>query len=40
VAIGAPVMGWLGGLTGTGIGLVLTAIPMLLALVVALRFGR
>ena len=40
VAIGAPVMGWLGGFTGTGIGLVLTAIPMLLALVVALRFVR
>lgn len=40
VAIGAPVMGWLGSLTGTGIGLVLTAISMLLALVVALRFVR
>ena len=40
VAIGAPVTGWLGGLTGTGNGLVLTAIPMLLGLAVALRFGR
>jgi len=40
VAIGAPVMGWLGSLTGTGIGLVLTAIAMLPVLVVALRFVR
>ncbi len=40
VAIGAPLMGWLGSLTTTGIGLMMTAIPMLLALVVALRFLR
>lgn len=38
VAIGAPVMGWVGGLTGTGAGLVITPVPVLLALVIALTF--
>jgi hypothetical protein len=38
VAIGAPVMGWLGGLTGTGTGLLITPVPVLLALVIALAF--
>jgi hypothetical protein len=38
VAIGAPLMGWVGGLTGTGAALLITPAPMLLALVIALAF--
>jgi MFS transporter, DHA1 family, multidrug resistance protein len=38
VAIGAPLMGWVGGLTGTGAALLITPAPMLLALVIALTF--
>ncbi len=38
VAVGAPVMGWVGSLTGTGIGLSMTAIPMLPALGIAVWF--
>ncbi len=38
VAVGAPVMGWVGSLTGAGIGLSMAAIPMLLALGIAVWF--
>jgi len=40
VAIGAPTMGWVGGLVGIEIGLVLTSGIMVLALVIALRALR
>lgn len=40
VAIGAPLMGWVGSLVGTGIGLLITPIPVLFALVIALAFLR
>lgn len=36
VAIGAPLMGWIGGLAGTRAGLAITPIPILLALLVSL----
>jgi MFS family permease len=35
VAIGAPLMGWIGSLMGTGAALVITPIPILLALLVS-----
>jgi len=38
VAIGAPAMGWVGGLLGTRSGLLVTPFPMLFTLVVALIF--
>jgi len=37
VAIGAPVMGWLGGLLGVKLGLALSSITTVLALLIALR---
>ena len=37
VAIGAPLMGWVGGMVGVELGLVLSSGAMVLALVVALR---
>lgn len=40
VAIGAPLMGWVGSLVGTGTGLLITPIPVLFALVIALVFLR
>jgi predicted MFS family arabinose efflux permease len=40
VAIGAPLMGWVGSLVGTGTGLLITPIPVLFALVIALAFLR
>ena len=40
VAIGAPVMGWLGGVIGIGPGLALSAVIMVLVLVVALAALR
>jgi len=40
VAIGAPVMGWVGGVVGIGPGLALSAIVMFLALVVGLSTLR
>jgi MFS family permease len=40
VAIGAPLMGWVGSLLGTGTGLLLMPIPVLLTLVLALAFLR
>ncbi len=40
VAIGAPLMGWVGGLVGTGTGLLITPVPMVFALVIALMFLR
>ena len=38
VATGAPLMGWVGGFVGTGTGLLITPVPMLLALVITLTF--
>lgn len=38
VAIGAPLIGWVGAVLGTGTGLLITPVPMLLALVIALAF--
>ncbi len=40
VAVGAPVMGWLGSLVGVTGGLQLTAVMMIVALVVALVYRR
>ncbi|MFO7773383.1 MAG: MFS transporter [Dehalococcoidia bacterium] len=40
VAVGAPLMGWVGGLVGTAAGLLITPVPVLLALVIALTFLR
>jgi len=40
VAIGAPIMGWVGGMIGVELGLVLSSGVMVLALVVALRALR
>ncbi|MBA7713085.1 hypothetical protein ES703_122083 [subsurface metagenome] len=40
VAIGAPIMGWAGGVVGIELGLVLSAGIMVLALVVALKALR
>ena len=37
VAIGAPIMGWVGGMVGVRVGLVLSSGIMVLALVIALR---
>ena len=37
VAVGAPVMGWVGGMVGVKLGLILTPAIMVLALVIALR---
>jgi len=37
VAVGAPVMGWVGGMVGVESGLTLSSIIMVLALIVALR---
>jgi MFS family permease len=36
VAVGAPVIGWIGGLTGTSFGLMIIPIPVILTLAVAL----
>ena len=38
VAIGAPVIGWVGSLVGTKIGLLITPIPVVFTLVIALIF--
>jgi len=40
VAVGAPVMGLIAGLVGTPAGLMLTAVPVLSALVIAVAFLR
>lgn len=40
VAVGAPLMGWLGSMVGTGTGLLITPIPVLFTLVIALAFLR
>ena len=40
VAIGAPIMGWVGGMVGVELGLALSSGIMVLALVVALRVLR
>ncbi len=40
VAIGAPVMGWVGGVVGVRMGLMLSAGIMVLALIVALSTGK
>jgi DHA1 family multidrug resistance protein-like MFS transporter len=40
VAIGAPLMGWVGSIVGTGTGLLITPIPVFFTLVIALAFLR
>jgi predicted MFS family arabinose efflux permease len=40
VAIGAPIMGWIGEITGVELGLALSASILVLALVLALRALR
>lgn len=40
VAIGAPLMGWVGGIVGTDTGLLITPVPVLLALAITLAFLR
>ena len=40
VAIGAPLMGWVGSMVGTETGLLITPVPVLLALMIALIYLR
>ena len=40
VAVGAPVMGWVGGMVGVELGLALNAVIMVLALGIVLRLAR
>ena len=40
VAIGAPLMGWVAGFVGTETGLLITPVPVLFALVIALAFFK